>query len=239
MSLSPASTNTTITSAWIYSSIGQKTIVALTGIILVLFLFGHLLGNLTIFLGPDWINSYAQHLKDWSPLLWTVRVILIVAVVLHIYFTMLLWNTAAKATPQKTVFRTHIQTSVFSRTMRLSGFIVFAFVLFHLAHFTWGLVQPEYAHLNTAQGQHNVFEMMVYGFRNPYIVGFYIIGLGLLAFHLSHGIGSLFQTLGISNRRLKPVFNTAGQWIAWLLFVGYVSIPLSVFFFGLGKDLVK
>lgn len=218
---------------------GQKTIVALTGIILVLFLFGHLLGNLTIFLGSDWINSYAQHLKDWSPLLWTVRVILIVAVILHIYFTMLLWNRSATATPRKTVFRTHIQTSVFSRTIRLSGLVVFAFVIFHLAHFTWGLVQPEYAHLNTPQGQHNVFEMMVYGFRNPYIVGFYMMGLALLAFHLSHGIGSLFQTLGISNRRLQPVFHMAGRWIAWLLFAGYVSIPLSVFFFGLGKDLVK
>jgi succinate dehydrogenase / fumarate reductase cytochrome b subunit len=221
------------------SSIGQKTIVALTGIVLILFVFGHLAGNLTIFLGPDWINSYAQHLRDWSPLLWTVRVILILAVVLHIYFTMLLWNSAAKATPQKTVFRTQIQTNVFSRTIRLSGLIVFAFVVFHLAHFTWGFVQPQYAHLNTGEGHHDVFTMMIYGFRNPYIVAFYILGLALLSFHLSHGIGSLFQTLGLSNRTLQPFFNAIGRWIAWILFLGYVSIPLSIFFFGLGKDFVK
>ncbi|PWU05865.1 MAG: succinate:quinone oxidoreductase [Verrucomicrobia bacterium] len=225
--------------SWIGSSIGQKTIVAVTGIILILFVFGHLLGNLTIFLGPEWINSYAQHLRDWGPLLWMVRVVLILAVLLHIYFTMLLWNSAAKGTPEKTVFRTQIQTTIFSRTMRLSGLIIFAFVVFHLAHFTWGWIQPEYAHLNTDQNQHNVFAMMVYGFRNPYIVAFYILGLALLAFHLSHGIGSLFQTLGLSNQKLRPLFNTAGRWIAWALFLGYVSIPLSIFFFGLGNDLVK
>lgn len=232
-------TNSSSPSTWIGSSLGKKTIVAVTGIILILFLFGHLLGNLTIYLGPDWINSYAQHLRNWSPMLWAVRIFLIVTVVLHIYCTMLLWNAAAKATPQKTVFRTHIQTSVFSRTIRFSGLVILAFVLFHLAHFTWGFVQPEYAHLKTVQGEPNIFDRMVHGFRNPYIVGFYILGLGLLAFHLSHGIGSLFQTLGISNRKLRSVFHIAGQWIAWLLFLGYASIPISIFFFSLGKDSVK
>jgi succinate dehydrogenase / fumarate reductase cytochrome b subunit len=210
-------------SAWVHSSVGRKTIVALTGIILLSFLFGHLLGNLTVYMGPGWTNSYGKHLRDFF----------------HIYFTAVLWREAAKATLKKNVFRTHIQTKLFNRTVRLSGICVFIFVLFHLCHFTWGLVQPAYIHLKTPDGERDIFSMITYGFRNPFISGLYILGLFLLAFHLSHGVGSLFQTLGISNRKFRPVFCAASYFIAWMLFAGYISIPISILFFGLGTDFVR
>lgn len=218
---------------WLHSSIGKKTIVAFTGAILLFFLFGHLLGNLTIYMGSEWTNSYGKHLHDFWPILWTSRIILLVAGFLHIYFTVILWRDAEKATIKK-VFHTHIQTTLFSRTVRLSGLIIFSFVLFHLLHFTWGLVQPKYANLISPNGEHDIFSMVVHGLRNPYIAGFYIFGLGLVAFHLSHGIGSLFQTFGISNRKLRPILNWTGYFVAWILFIGYASIPISILFFGLG-----
>lgn len=213
---------------WLFSSIGKKTVVAVTGIILVLFLLGHLAGNLTFFAGPDWINAYAVHLRDLGPLLWAVRCSLLVVVGLHIFFTMKLWQENHAARPDKYARATHIRATVFARTMRLSGLVVLAFVVFHIAHFTLLIVHPEFRAWHDAEGRHDVFRMIVAGFSYPLVSAFYVLSLGLLAFHLSHGIASLFQTLGLSNRGLQPVFTTAGRMIAWALFAGFAAIPISV-----------
>jgi succinate dehydrogenase / fumarate reductase cytochrome b subunit len=228
--------------AWLFSSIGKKTIVAGTGILLVLFLIGHLGGNLTFFFGPEWINSYAKHLHDLGPLLWVIRLGLLAVIALHIFFTMLLWKENHTARPIKYEYKTHVQSSVFARTMRMSGIIILAFVLFHLAHFTLRIVDPAYSQMRTMLDGHevmDVYRMVVVGFSNPLVSGFYVLSLGLVAFHLSHGVASLFQTLGITNRKLRPVFEKGGQLLAWLLFLGFASIPLSVLVFGLGKEALK
>lgn len=225
--------------AWIASSIGKKTVVAVTGIVLVLFVIGHLLGNLTIFLGPDVLNAYAEHLLDLGPLLWLVRFVLIACVVLHIYFTMLLWSENHAARPVKYVCSNPIKTTVFARTMRLSGLIVLAFVVFHLAHFTLGLVYPQYAHLKDSLGHKDVFSMVVHGFEIAPVSIFYVVGLFFLTFHLSHGIGSLFQTLGFSNDHLRPAWEGTARLVAWLLFIGYASIPLSILLFGYGREAIR
>ena len=227
---------------WLFSSIGKKTIVALTGILLVLFVTGHLLGNFTIFLGPDWINSYAKHLQDLGPLLWVIRASLLGILVAHIFFTMLLWKENQAARPKKYLASDPIQTTVFARTMRLSGLIVLAFIIFHLAHFTVRIVDPAYQHMDTmldGHEVHDVYAMVVKGFSVPWIVVVYIVGLFLLTLHLSHGLGSLFQTLGITNQRLRPMLELVTRAYAWLLFVGYASIPIAIFVFGLGKGIVK
>ncbi len=224
--------------AWLFSSIGKKTVVAVTGILLVLFVIGHLAGNLTFFFGPDWINAYAVHLRDLGPLLWVARIGLLVAVGLHIFFTMKLWQENHTARPEKYAVKNRVQSTVFARTMRLTGLIVFAFVIFHLAHFTWLIVHPEFRAWHDAQGRHDVFRMIVDGFSYPLVSGFYILSLALLASHLSHGIGSLFQTLGLSNRRLQPLFAKGGKFIAWALFVGFASIPVSVLL-GFGHAALK
>ena len=227
---------------WMFSSIGKKTIVAATGILLVFFVLGHLLGNMTVFLGPDVLNAYAQKLHDLGPALWVIRIGLLGILVGHIYFTMLLWKENQRANPKKYIASDPIKTTVFARTMRLSGLVVLSFVIFHLAHFTVRVVDPSYQVMRTqlnGQEVHNVYAMMVKGFSNGPVVAIYVIGLFLLTFHLSHGLASLFQTLGITNRRIRSNYELAGRAIAWLLFVGYVSIPISVLFFGLGKGLAQ
>lgn len=223
---------------WIFSSIGKKTIVAVTGFLLVLFVIGHLVGNLAVFLGPDALNAYAEKLHSLGPILWAVRFGLLAVVGLHIYFTMLLWKENQKARPNKYIASNTIGTTVFARTMRLSGLIVLAFVVFHLAHFTARVVDPSFQTMTTSldgRQVHDVYGMVVKGFSNIPIVAFYVAGLFLLTFHLSHGLSSLFQTIGITNTRIRKNYEIAGRVIAWLLFIGYISIPLAIFIFGLGK----
>lgn len=227
---------------WLFSSIGKKTVVAVTGVILVLFVIAHLLGNLSVFFGPEWINSYAVHLRDLGLLLWVARIGLLGAVILHIYFTMLLWKENAAAKPQKYAVFSPMKTSVFARTMRLTGLFVLAFVIFHLAHFTLLLVDPAYATYHTmlnGREVHDVYRMLIVGFSQPLVSIFYIVGLFLLTFHLNHGIASLFQTLGLSNRTMRTAYETAARVIAWALFIGYASIPVAILVFGLGKDYLK
>jgi len=227
---------------WLFSSIGKKTIVAVTGIALVAFVIGHLLGNLTIFLGPDAINSYGAKLHSLGPILWVIRAALLAILVAHIYFTMLLWKENHAARPQKYLAANPVGTTVFARTMRLSGLIVLAFVVFHLAHFTVRVVDPSYATMRTmldGHEVHDVYKMVVAGFSSGPIVLIYIVGLFLLTFHLSHGIGSLFQTLGVTNRRIRHTYELAGRTLAWALYIGYISIPVSIFLFGLGKGALQ
>jgi succinate dehydrogenase / fumarate reductase, cytochrome b subunit len=227
---------------WLFSSIGKKTVVAVTGVLLVLFVIAHLLGNLTIFAGPDWINGYAVHLRDFGPLLWIARIGLLLAVGLHIYFSMLVWKENAAAKPQKYAVFAPMKTSIFARTMRLTGLFVLAFVIFHLAQFTLLIVDPNYSTFHTrlnGNEVHDVYRMVVVGFSQPIVSVFYILALFFLCFHLSHGIGSLFQTLGLSNGTMRTVYETGARVVAWLLFLGYASIPVAVLVFGLGKDYIK
>jgi succinate dehydrogenase / fumarate reductase, cytochrome b subunit len=247
MSVSSASTTASpgisnVLIRWIFSSIGKKTIVAVTGIVLVLFVIGHMIGNLTVFFGPEAINSYAMHLRDLGPLLWLVRLGLLVSVILHIWFTMLVWKENAAAHPQKYAVSASMNTTIFARTMRLTGLILLAFIVFHIAHFTLLLVDPGYANYHAdlhGREVHDVYRMVIVGFRNPFISLFYIVAMALLAFHLSHGVASLFQTLGVTDQKMRFYYETAGQILAWVLFVGYIAIPVSVLVFGLGNGVAK
>lgn len=227
---------------WLFSSIGKKTVVAVTGIALVAFVIGHLAGNLTIFLGPDVLNAYGAQLQSLGPILWIIRAGLLGILVAHIYFTMLLWKENHAARPKKYIASDPVGTTVFARTMRLSGLIVLAFIVFHLAHFTIRIVDPSYASMYTmldGHKVHDVYKMVVAGFSSGPIVVIYVVGLFLLTFHLSHGIGSLFQTLGVTNRRIRHTYELAGRTLAWALYIGYISIPVSIYFFGLGKGALQ
>ena len=124
-------------------------IVAITGAVLIAFIVGHLLGNLQIFLGPDWINSYAEHLRELGPFLWVIRAFLLVNVLLHIFFTISLALENRRARPVSYKKKEHIKATFASRSMALSGLIVLAFILYHLAHFT---VRVDRSALSPAQG---------------------------------------------------------------------------------------
>jgi succinate dehydrogenase / fumarate reductase cytochrome b subunit len=215
--------------AFAHSSVGKKMIVALTGIILILFVVGHLLGNLQIFLGPEWINAYSQHLRDLGPLLWLIRIFLLCAVVLHIYFTIQLAIENRRARPDSYIDKEHVKATFASRHMVMSGLIVLAFILYHLAHFTFRKTDARFPLLKLDPlNRYDVYSMMVYGFQNIYVSAFYVIGLFLLTLHLTHGASSFFQSLGFNNKKLAPRLAIGGRVFAWLLFVGYTSIPVAV-----------
>ena len=151
--------------AFYRSSVGKKMIVAITGIILILFVIGHLLGNLQIFLGPDWINSYSEHLRDLGPLLWLIRIFLLATVITHIYVTIQLAIENRRARPDRYIDRQYVKATFASRHMVMSGLIVLAFIIYHLAHFTVRVTDQRFGLLKADPlGHYDVYSMMVYGF---------------------------------------------------------------------------
>lgn len=208
----------------------------LTGLIGVLFVIGHLVGNLQIFAEPEVINQYAHMLHSMGPLLWLVRAFLLLVLILHVWMAVLLVLENRKARPQGYEGEHTHRASFASRTMKYSGIIVLAFIIFHLAHFTLRVTHPEYENLRYVlqEGAYagtevlDVHAMMVMGFQKPLISLFYIFAVGLLAFHLRHGFGSMFQTLGLRNKYWAPVIEKATITFAVAYFLLNAAIPLSV-----------
>jgi succinate dehydrogenase / fumarate reductase cytochrome b subunit len=210
------------------SSIGRKWIVALTGLALFGFVVGHLVGNLQVFIGPESINRYGAFLQGLGELLWAVRLGLLAMLVLHIIFTIKLRGENRAARPTRYAVTEYRAATRPARWMLLSGIMVLCFIIFHLLHFTVQTIDPSYIALHDAQGRHDVYRMMILGFTNKAASGFYLVGVGLLAMHLNHGIQSMFQTLGLSSGKVAPLWQKGGQAFSWLLFIGYASIPVAV-----------
>ncbi len=216
-------------SAFYRSSIGKKFVVAVTGVILIGFVVGHLLGNLQIFFGPEYINSYAEKLRSLGVLLWVIRAFLLVTVVLHIYFTIRLAIDNRRARPTAYAKKDHVKATFASRSMTLSGLIVLAFIVYHLAHFTVRVADPRFALLKADPlNRYDVYSMMVYGFQNALVSAFYVIAMFLLTLHLSHGASSFFQSLGLNDKKMTPRLARGARVFAWLIFAGYTSIPVAV-----------
>jgi succinate dehydrogenase / fumarate reductase, cytochrome b subunit len=214
------------------SSIGKKILVALTGAVMVAFVTGHLLGNLLVFGGPDALNSYAKKLKDMGPLLWVARLGLLTAVAVHIVLTIQLTAENKLARRQAYGVDATQKATRSSRTMIWSGLTILAFLLYHLAHYTWGVAnqyyQPGHPRYSLPDGSHNVYNMVVDGFSWAPASLFYIVAMGLLFMHLGHGIASMFQTLGLSSAKARPVLEKASKGFALLLFAGNALMPLSI-----------
>lgn len=215
------------------SSLGRKYIMAASGLALFAFVIGHLLGNLQIFLAPEVINRYAQFLKDNIELVWGARIGLLGCIALHIWTAISLSADNKAARPVAYADATPPAASMASRTMLMSGLIVFFFILYHLLHFTVQVewvngVEKTFHSLKTADGHHDVYSMVVIGFRQPLVALCYVIAVGLLCLHLSHGVGASFQSLGLKNKAWGPVIDTASKVVSFLIFVGYASIPLAV-----------
>ena len=219
----------TVSSSFYRSSIGKKIIVAITGVILIGFIVGHLLGNLQIFLGPDWVNSYAEKLRALGPFLWVIRIVLLVTVLLHIYYTIRLAIENRRARPVRYKKKEHVKATFASRSMAISGLVVLAFIIYHIAHFTVRVTDPRFLLLKADPlNRYDVYSMMVYGFQNPIVSAFYILAMFLLALHLSHGSSSFFQSLGLNDEKMTPRLARSGRIFAWLIFIGYTSIPVAV-----------
>jgi len=201
---------------------------AASGLILFFFVIGHLLGNLQMFLGPDKINTYSQFLKNLGELLWVARITLLAAVAIHIVTAVSLTLENRAARPVAYANKKYVKASYASRTMAVSGTIVLAFIIYHLLQFTLMVTHPGYQHLVDAKGRHDVYSMVVMGFSNPVISAWYILSVFLLCAHLSHGIYSALQSLGFHTETSRAWVSLWGSRFAWLLFIGYASIPLSV-----------
>jgi succinate dehydrogenase / fumarate reductase, cytochrome b subunit len=227
------------------SSLGKKYVMAITGIVLFIFVIMHMLGNLQIFLGPAGINTYAEFLHTNPGLLWSARLGLLIMIALHIAAAVKLSAENRAARPVNYATPKFAAASYASRTMLMSGLIVFVFIIYHLLHFTVQapgvhLLGPEHPDLPTGRfvdlqdplagpnGRHDVYRMMVVGFSSFLVSGFYIVGVALLMLHLSHGVSSMFQSLGLNNKRYGRLIDRFALGAAILIFAGYISIPLAV-----------
>jgi succinate dehydrogenase / fumarate reductase, cytochrome b subunit len=228
----------------VLSTLGKKYIMAITGLALFLFVIGHLAGNLQIFLGREAINNYGQMLHRSQELLWAVRLGLLTLVGVHIWAAVSLTKDNRAARPQGYDGNPAPPAATYaSRTMIMSGVIIALFVVYHLLHFT---AQVKAVNLTGVEFQglrqlledgterHDVYGMMILGFRNPIVSVFYLAAVGLLCLHLSHGIAGMMQSLGFKTRKSAPLIERAAQLTAWIIFLGYASIPIAVLL-GLGK----
>jgi succinate dehydrogenase / fumarate reductase, cytochrome b subunit len=205
------------------STVGKKIVMAVTGVVLFGFVIAHLAGNLQVFEGPAKLNAYGAFLHSIGELLWPARIILLLCVTLHIVATVQLALRKKAARPVGYSRKQAIASSYASRTMYWSGPIVLAFIIFHLLHLTAGYIQPGVAYI-----EGDVYHNVVSGFQVWWVSLSYIVAISLLGMHLRHGLWSLFQTLGFLQAQHLAVLKKAAFVIAWLIVLGYISIPISV-----------
>jgi succinate dehydrogenase / fumarate reductase cytochrome b subunit len=202
-------------------SVGSKVVMAITGLFLWVFITGHLAGNLTVFGGRELFNAYAEALQSKPPLVWTVRILVLIGLGLHFFTaartTQL--NRAARPVPYARANKSPANPA--SKTMMLSGALVLAFFVYHIAHFTLRVTGPQPAGTDP-------YAMLVMGFQNPIIAISYIVAMVLLAAHLSHGLYSLFQHLGLSGRAWTPWVKKAALVVGYGITAGFASIPFAV-----------
>lgn len=226
---------------------------AVTGLILIGFITGHMIGNFHVFGSPEELNGYAHFLQSLGPVLWIVRIGLLAAVGLHIWAGVVLTLENRKARPEEYAFKHTIRATLASRAMRATGVILLAFIIYHLAHFTIG-VGGEFTQSQTYKGAlaeyemqhdfhllgvllvtkntmvHDVYSMVVLGFQSPIVSAFYVIAVGLLSFHLWHGAESMFQTLGLRTTRWAPALGLVTKAFCLVYFLGNLAIVGSILF---------
>ncbi len=206
------------------TSIGKKTVMAVTGLIGVVFVIGHMIGNLLIYTGREGINAYGEFLHSTGEILWLVRFVLTLAVVFHIVAAVQLTIENRKARPQRYARQRRIQATFAARTLRWGGIILLLFIVYHILHFTLGVAPGTPGEFQTG----DVYNNVVYGFQNVWVALFYILAMSALGLHIFHGFWSLFQTLGLNNTRWNRLWRNLSIFIGIALFVGNISIPLAV-----------
>lgn len=215
-------------------SIIKKFLMAITGVVLTLFVLGHMVGNLQMFISPEQLNIYADTLQNLPyGLLWVIRGGLLLVTVIHVWMAILLTkeNRAARRDEYK-VKRT-VQATLASKTMGVSGSVILFFIVFHVLHFTTHTIYPElksdgYYTMIDGQEYYDVYQMMFNGFMVTWVSIFYIVVMGLLCMHLSHGVSSMFQSLGLRNRKWRPRFDIFAKVYGWVIFLGFSAIPAGV-----------
>lgn len=210
------------------SSVGKKILMAVTGLVLVLFVAGHLFGNLKVFFGPEKFNDYAEGLRTMGApifghgqILWIVRIALLGCVAVHIWAA---WKTSRQSWSARRIpyaKKDDLSFSFASRTMRWGGVALLAFVIYHLMHLTWGNVHPNF-------DPGDPYRNFVEGFRSWPASAAYIAAMVPLALHIYHGLWSSTQTLALTNARVERWRRPFAAAIAILIGVGNISLPLAV-----------
>lgn len=205
---------------------------AFTGLVLFGFVTGHLIGNLQIFLPPEKINAYAHMLESLGAALWVIRAFLLLCLLVHVWLAIQLTLENRAARPQAYGVEHVNRATLASRIMARTGFVVLAFVPFHLAHYTLRIGHPGWSEhtYQLANGPlvRDVYNMMVVGFAHPLVSGFYVLAVGILAYHLSHGIVSSVQTLGLKSEKWTRQLERFAAGYCWLYFLLNAAIPLAV-----------
>ncbi len=215
------------------SSLGKKYIMAVTGFCLFLFVLGHMAGNLQVFLGPEAINRYGHFLQSNPELIWPARLGLLAFIGLHVWSATQLTRENRAARPVAYSDYNPVGSSYASRTMLMTGLIAASFIIYHLLHFTIrtkaiNLTGQDFVTFKDPQFGHDIYRMIVVGFKQPLVSLFYLTGVGLLCFHLSHGVSSMFQSIGWKNETYRPLLDKAAWWFGLVVFLGYASIPVAV-----------
>jgi succinate dehydrogenase / fumarate reductase cytochrome b subunit len=214
------------------SSIGKKVIMAVTGLIGIGYVIMHMYGNLKVFAGAEYFNAYAEGLRELgapvfghSHLLWIARIVLLGAVVLHIWAAWSLYQESKQARSTRYVKHTTLQASPAALYIRFGGVVLLLFIIIHLMHITWGVpgIHPDF---RWDDAYHNlVVGFQSYGYL-PAI--FYIVAMIALGFHLYHGTWSMFQTLGLNNRTYTYPLRTLSLILALVISLGFSAVPLAI-----------
>lgn len=204
------------------STVGKKIVMAVTGLIMIAFVIGHLAGNLLVFAGRDRINAYSAFLHSTGEVLWAVRIVLLIAVMLHIIAAAQLTAIDAAARPTRYATHTYSAATFASRTIRWGGVVLLLFIVFHLLHMTTGTLHPSFT-------PGDVYHNLVSGLSVWWVAAVYLIAMIALGLHLYHGTWSSIKTLGVEQPATQPVRHRRLVWLfAVLMAIGFAAIPIAI-----------
>jgi succinate dehydrogenase / fumarate reductase cytochrome b subunit len=209
------------------TNVGRKILMAVSGFFMILFLIAHLAGNTTIWGGPEWINSYAEHLHKLPLALWPLRIFMLAVLAAHIYFGITLTLENWKAKPGKYAVIKRQMTTFSGRTMIWTGLALLTFMVFHLLHFTFHAI-PGVVRVEDGFGRFDAYTMIVAGFMDRMVSAIYILAMIVLFLHVSHGVQSIFQTFGLSSDRTLPGFGLMAKVLSVIFLLGFGAIPAFV-----------
>jgi succinate dehydrogenase / fumarate reductase, cytochrome b subunit len=209
--------------AFFGSTIGQKAVMAATGVMLSGFVLGHMVGNLNVFLGAEAIDGYSRMLHALPELLWLVRLVLLGAIGLHIWAFLALTRRSSGARAQGYRQSAYQESTYASRSMRYTGPFLAAFIVFHLLHMTTGTLHPQFE-------DGAVYQNLMTGLRVIPVAMFYVAATATLAFHLFHGVWSMFQTLGIGSPRYASLGRQLATAFTVVVAGGFTLVPLAIVF---------